>query len=63
MRIGVELLLESLDLFPCDLGEIGSLGVKQADEFVEILGAPSFSTDISMSVVDLGPEDAPKLSN
>ena len=49
--------MESLDLFPCNLGEIGALGVEPADEFVEILDSPFLPTGISMSVVDLGSEE------
>ena len=49
--------MESLDLFSCDLGEIGALGVEPADEFVEILDCPFLPTGISMSAADLGPED------
>ena len=44
-------------MFPCNLGEIGALGVEPADEFVEVLDSPCLPTGISMSVVDLGPED------
>lgn len=57
-RIDRKFLLKGPDLFLGDLGECRAFGMKPANKFVESLDSSFLPTGISVSVVDLGIEDA-----